>query len=401
MATLRSDNFKLAYQSLKAARARSFLTMLGIIIGVAAVVLVVCVGQGVKQQIAGQLGHFGKDVLVVQPGAAESSHALGALSGASTTLLTNRDVSTVRKVPGVRETVPLAFASGSMRGDHSVDAPSIVATSTDFPDIINHPFLFGGFFDDDSKSVVLGSAVAQKLYDSDDPLGQGLIWRGQRFIVAGVYKSFNAPPFSLEANFDNSVFVSYPTAQQLSSGSLGVYEILARAQNAAQAPQVADAVYSALVASHGGAHDVSVTQATQSSGTSDETLHLLTMLVAGAALIALIVGGVGIMDVMLVSVAERMHEIGIRKAIGATNQQIMRQFIAEAFVLSSVGAIIGVAVACAAVGVLRVYTSLQAVIVWQVLIAAPCVAIAIGVFFGSVPALKAARKDPIEALRQV
>ena len=113
----------------------------------------------------------------------------------------------------------------------------------------------------------------------------------------------------------------------------------------------------------------------------------------------MVVGGVGIMDVMLVSVTERMHEVGIRKAIGATNQQIMRQFVAEAFVLSAIGAVLGVLFSAAGVGLLRAYTSVQAVLVWQVMIVVPLIAIAIGVFFGSMPALKAARKDPIEALR--
>jgi ABC-type antimicrobial peptide transport system permease subunit len=132
---------------------------------------------------------------------------------------------------------------------------------------------------------------------------------------------------------------------------------------------------------------------------SNKTIHLLTLLIAGAALISLIVGGVGIMNVMLVSVTERMHEIGVRKAIGATNRQIMRQFMAEAFVLSAIGAVIGVAFSAAIVGLMRFYTGLEPVLVWQVMVIAPVIAVAIGLFFGSLPALKAARKDPIEALR--
>jgi len=400
MSMLHSDNFKLAYRSLRAAKARSFLTMLGIIIGVAAVVLVVCLGQGVKQQIAGQLGHFGKDVLAVQPGSESgSAGALAGLAASNTTLLTDHDVRTVQRTGGVAETVPLATTSGTVSGDHTVNDPFIVATSVDFPDIINHPFLFGGFFDADSKSVVLGSNLAQKLFNNNDPLGQGLVWRGQRFIVAGVYERFNAPPFSLEAGFDNAMFVPYTTARNLGGDGLGVYEILARADNAADTSHVVSSTYSALVAAHGGARDVTVKRAVDSNAGSNQTVHLLTLLIAGAAAIALVVGGVGIMDVMLVSVTERMHEIGIRKAVGATNQQIMRQFVAEAFVLSFIGALIGLVLAAAGVGLLRVYTGLQPIIVWQAFVIAPLVAVVIGVFFGSMPALKAARKDPIDALR--
>jgi putative ABC transport system permease protein len=403
MISWRRNNFKLAYRSLKAAKARSFLTMLGTIIGVMAVVLVICIGQGVKEQIAGQLGHYGKSVFVVQPGAAQASSAVLASLGGSSSLLTGSDLKTVQKAHGVSYAVPLSTASGSMSGDHTVASPFIVATTADFPDIIDQSMASGGFFDaeDDSKTVVLGANVAQKLFDDNAPLGQALTWRGQRFIVAGVFNDFVAPPLSLEANFNNAVFVPYSTAQKLTGSVLGIYQILAKTDSPKDTAQVVSSVNGTLVAQHGGAHDITVAPASEASAGSNQAIHLLTMLVAGAAVIALIVGGVGVMDVMLVSVTERMHEIGLRKAIGATNAQIMRQFVAEAFVLSGMGAVIGVALSCVVVGLLRAYTSLQAVLVWQALVIAPLVAIAIGLFFGSMPALKAARKDPIDALRQV
>ena len=404
MPSLRNNNFRLAWQNIRATRGRSGLTMFGIVVGVMAVVLVVCIGQGVKRQIAGQLGNYGKDVLAVEPGTKSGGSGLGmltGLNGASSSLLTAADLHTVQKTHGVAEAVPLAVTSGSMKGDHTVASPFIVATSAALPGLINHPFASGGFFDDSdsTEAVVLGSKIAGELFDNNAPLGQGLIWRGQRFLVAGVYQQFNAPPFSLEANFDEAVFMPFAAAQRVSGNALDMYEILARSNSAGDAPQVGSAVNSALVAAHGGAQDVTVTRASDSKTGSDQTIHLLTMLIAGAAIIAMVVGGVGIMDVMLVSVTERMHEVGIRKAIGATNRQIMRQFVAEAFVLSAIGAVLGVILSAAGVGLLRAYTSVQAVLVWQVMLVAPLIAIAIGVLFGSMPALKAARKDPIEALR--
>jgi putative ABC transport system permease protein len=247
--------------------------------------------------------------------------------------------------------------------------------------------------------VVLGEGASRRLFNDNSPLGQTLTWRGQHFIVSGVFSNFSAPPFSLEANFNNAVFVPYDTAQQLSGSVLGLYQIIAKSAPNANLAQTTAGIRSGLRAAHGGSNDVAVLQANDSDMASNRTIYLLTVLVGGAALMALIVGGVGIMDVMLVSVTERMHEIGLRKAIGATNRQIMRQFMAEAFVLSGIGAVIGVVIASAVVGVLRLYTSLQPVLVWQVMVAAPVVAVGIGLFFGSMPALKAARKDPIEALR--
>lgn len=401
--SIRSDNFKLAYQNLKVVKARSSLTILGIIVGVMAVILMVCIGQGIKMQISGQLGRYGKNVLTILPGSSKSGGLsnIAGFSGASSALLTESDLRTVQRTPGVAEAVPLAVASGTMTGDHTVQSPFIIATNANFPDIINQSFSAGGFFDPEggSKTIVLGASIAQKLFNDNAPLGQGLIWRGQRFLVSGVYNYFNAPPFSVEANFDNAVFVPYTTAQQMSGNSLAIYQILARSDDNQDAAQVTTAVNSALVASHGGANDVTVTRASDSDSAPDQTIRLLTVLVSGAAIIALVVGGVGIMDVMLVSVTERMHEIGLRKAIGATNRQIMRQFVAEAFVLSGVGALLGTGFAAAGVGLIRAYSSVEPVFVWQILVIAPIVAIAIGVFFGSMPALKAARKDPIEALR--
>lgn len=400
---MRNDNFKLAYQNLKVVKTRSALTILGIIVGVMAVILMVCIGQGIKAQVSGQLGRYGKNVITILPASGQSGGLsnIAGYSGASSMLLTQSDLRTVQHTAGVAEAVPLAVASGSISGDHTVQSPFIIATNANFPDIINQSFSAGGFFDPDggSKTVVLGASIAQKLFNDNAPLGQGLTWRGQRFLVSGVFNYFNAPPFSVEANFDNAVFVPYSTAQQVSGNSLAIYQILARSDNLQDASQVTTSVNSALVAQHGGAQDVMVTRASDSDSAPDQTLHLLTVLVSGAAIIALVVGGVGIMDVMLVSVTERMHEIGLRKAIGATNRQIMRQFVAEAFVLSGSGALLGVGLSAAGVGLMRVYTSVQPVMVWQIMIIAPLVAIAIGVFFGSMPALKAARKDPIEALR--
>jgi len=339
--SLSSDNFKLAYRSLRAARARSFLTMLGIIIGVAAVILVVCIGQGVKLQIAGQLGQYGKSVFVVRPGQQTGTSLLGSLAGGNSGLLTPGDLQAVQKVKGVIAAVPFGTVSGSVTGDYTVDTPFILATNSDFDTIIHQKMASGGFFNpgDDSRGVVLGVSIAHKLFTDNAPLGQALVWHGQRFVVAGVFDDFKAPPLSLEANFNDAVFIPYSTAQQLSSSVLGIYQILAKADPAVDPAQVVHEANAALVSAHSGAHDVSVVATSDANAASDQTIHLITMLVAGAAIIALIVGSVGVMDVMLVSVTERLYEIGLRKAIGATNRQIMRQFVAEAFVLSAFGGV--------------------------------------------------------------
>lgn len=397
--TLRSDNLRVARRHLRAARARSLLTVLGIIVSVAAVILAMGIGQGIRQQVAGQFAHYGKNVLSIEPASDASGGGLLASTGGA--VLTPDDLQTVQHVAGVERAVPFALVSGSMTGDRTVSSPLIVATSADFPRIVKQSFAAGGFFgsDDDGQTVVLGSRIAQKLFNDNAPLGQGLVWRGQRLLVTGVYDSFNAPPFSPEADFDNAVFIPYRTAQAVSGGALGMYQILAGISLDRNVTQVSASVKSALAASHGGAQDDSVRRATDGTVASSRTLYLLALLIGAAAVITLIVGGVGIMNVMLVSVTERMHEIGLRKAVGATSRQIMGQFVAEAFVLSVTGAFLGVVVAAGTVAVLKAYSTLQPALVWQAMVIAPLVAIVVGVFFGSLPAFKAARKDPIEALR--
>ncbi len=406
MNTWRRDNVRLAVANLKGAKTRSFLTMLGIVIGIMAVILVVCIGEGVKKQISGQIHNYGADIVSIRPGTQTSGlSAIGNIGGnglpvAASSLLTSADVATVAKTPGVVYAVPLAVASGSASGDHTVASPMVVATTAELPDAIKQPIAQGGFFDANTndKTVVLGSNIARQLFDDSVPLGQTLTYRGQDFIVTGIFSDFTAAPFSITANFNNAIFLPYSTAQTLNGGTLAVYQILAKT-DAKNVSATVLSINNRLIAAHGGSQLDSVLTADQTNAGSNEIIHSLTLLIIGVALIAFIVGGIGIMDVMLVSVTERMHEIGLRKAIGATNRQILRQFMTEALVLSTTGAVIGVVLSLAAVGLLRVYSGLQPVVVWQVLLIAPAAAVVVGVLFGTAPAFKAARKDPIEALR--
>lgn len=394
-------NIKLAIHSLGAAKGRSLLTMLGVVIGVAAVITVISIGEGVKQQIAHQSARYGNDVLVVKPNSGVTMFTGGGLSTLNRAL-SNADILTVRQNDAIQETAPLAVISGTVKADHEMNDPLIIATSSDFADIIRHKVEYGAFFDaePDAKTAVLGPGAARKLFEDNVPLGQSLTLRGQQFIVAGVFKSFDASPFSLEANFNEAIFIPYTTARTVTGSDPATYQILAKVKNGANVADVAGSVHRSLMLAHGGANDIAVDSVGAENGTPDATLRLLTMMTIGVAAIALLVGGVGIMNVMLVSVAERIQEVGLRKAIGASNRQILDQFVTEAYVLSTIGAVIGVVVSVAVIGLLRLFTSLQPVIVWQAVVITPIVAVFTGVVFGTFPAAKAARKDPIEALRQ-
>lgn len=401
MTTLRKGNIRLALQSLGSNKGRSFLTMMGIIIGVAAVIVVVSIGEGVKQQVSSQTARFGPDVLVVRASANRHTPAVGGLVVGGARSLSGADIDTVRGTTGIAQAVPLGTAIGAVQADHIVDDPLIVATTADFFGIAKHPIEYGGSFDSEpeSRTAVLGANLAQKLFDDNAPLGQSFTYRGEKFMVAGVFKRFATPPLSVEADYNEAVFMPYSSTRSILGADPETYQILAKVNPSTPVGVVAKAVEERLVVAHGGTHDTSVESVETVHSASDDTLQLLTLMTIGVAIIAFLVGGVGIMNVMLVSVTERTQEVGLRKAIGATNQQILRQFVTEALVLSAIGAIIGVVLSLIVIGLMRLYTTLQPVPVWPVVGIVPLVAIASGVLFGTFPAAKAAAKDPIEALR--
>lgn len=404
-------NLKMALVSLRTARWRNLLTMLGIIIGIVSVVTVVGIGEGVKREVADEINHFGKDLITVRPGHV-SDHAspkalenvdllfgLNTISG-----LTARDLQTVEKTQHVTLAAPLGVVPGTVQIDDKPELSNtlVLATNDDLPGALNQAVLYGSFFGKDNEQdnvAVIGRQTAERLFEESVPLGRQFTFRGQTFIVRGVFADFNATPFSPTAGFNNAIFIPHRTADRITGNSTQFYSILAKPDETKRTPVAITNLNHSLQKAHGGQRDFTVLSQDQTLTTSTNVLNLLASLIAGVAAISLLVGGVGIMNIMLVSVTERMHEIGVRKAIGATNRQILSQFVLEATVLSVAGGVIGMVVSSIIVVVLRAYTNLKPVLSWEAMAVATLVSIAIGILFGAAPALKAARKDPIEALR--
>jgi len=405
MSVFTHGHIKMAVTAVRANRWRSFLTMLGVIIGVASVITVVAISQGVKQQVSGQVNKLGKDLITVRASQVSSSGASGIDLLSSFTVLGSlpaKDYGTVATTKGVKTAVPLSIISGQIRGDNTLDNPIVIGTTSDLSGLLNQDIAYGVFFsadEDNGNIAVLGSHAAERIFNENVPLGRSFSYRGQKFIVRGIFDDFQAAPLSGEADFNDAVFIPYATSQELSGNSASLYEVLAKPTEPKRADQVAHSIEGRLLANHGGAHDFSVGLATQTQAAANTILDLLTRLIAGVAAISLLVGGIGIMNVMLVSVTERMHEVGIRKAVGATNRQILNQFIVEATVLTITGGIIGIIVAVLIDLLLRIFSDLQPAITWQIVVLAFIVSVAVGVIFGSAPAIKAARKQPIDALR--
>jgi putative ABC transport system permease protein len=405
-------DIKMALVNLRGARWRSALTMLGIVFGVVSVVTVVGIGEGVKQQIGQETNQFGNNLITVRPGRdVTSSSPFGTLQTTdllfgmnSVTGLSEQDLQTVQNAPHVSIAAPLGIVPGTVKvGNQTIKNATVIATNPDLPGALNQSMQYGNFFNDDQTQqniAVMGQDLAERMFGEFVPLGHEFNFRGQTFLLGGIFSSFNNSPLSPTATFNNAIFIPYQAADRITGTSTEMYAILAKPDNPSDINVTIRTVQKALLGTHGGQQDFSVLTPSQELSSGGQALNLLAGLITAVAAISLLLGGVGIMNVMLVSVTERTHEIGVRKAIGATNRQILKQFMLEALVLSVGGAFFGIIVALAADWLLRIYSSLKpAVSVWAILISTS-VSILVGVIFGVAPAVKAARKDPIDALRR-
>ncbi|HEX5797230.1 MAG TPA: ABC transporter permease [Candidatus Saccharimonadales bacterium] len=400
----------MAIASIRASRLRSFLTLLGVIIGVFSVVTSISLAGGVRQQVITETNKLGNDVLTIRPGQPISKNEKGIISevnllGTAYTgaVLDEKDLVTIRDNEGVIQTVPLNIVSAApLFKEKTYDQAITIGTTSGFPGMIGQDIEFGRFFDTDNEKknvAVVGARVAEKLFGENVPIGQIFSLRGKDFAVQGVFERYKTVSVSQGLDFNDAIFIPYQAAKEINNGVAQSYEILARVRHIDQIDQVEASLRESLKQSRGGQEDFTILQSGDTRAITGSVLDLVTTMVAGIAVISMLVGGIGIMDIMLVSVSERTREIGIRKAVGATNHQIRKQFILEAAVLSAWGAVIGVALSIVFNVVIRIATNLQPVIPWQVAMLSVLASVILGVIFGTAPAIKASRKDPIDALR--
>lgn len=405
-----TGNFKIAMDSMKSAKWRSFLTMLGVIIGVVSVVTIVSIGEGVKKQVSNQITHLGSDLITVLPGKPVKRDANGKVTGVNYfsifagNSLNESDLNVVAKTRGVATAVPLSFITGTPKVEkREYQSGSIFGTTDKLPDALNQKVEYGAFFEasDSSKDVaVIGPRVAEELFQETVPIGRSMQIRGHNFVVLGVFEKFDTTSLSPNADYNSAIFIPLEASKKLTNGQVAIQQILTKPTDPQQTNQTVDSLHTSLLNAHAGQDDFTILKQEDSLAIANTILNLLTGLISSIAAISLVVGGIGIMNIMLVSVTERTREIGVRKAVGATNQQIMSQFIIEAAMISVVGGFLGVILSIFANFFLRIFTDLQPVITLPIMGIAVVVSMIVGIIFGAAPAFKAARKDPIEALRQ-
>lgn len=404
------SNIKMALNSLRSTRWRSLLTMLGIIIGITSVVTTVSIGEGIKQQIGNQINRLGSDLITVRSGKAFNRDAEGNISSVNffstlaSSTLTEADLQAVKATPNVRVAVPFSLITGVPQAyGQEYQAGYVIASTEGVPEILNQKIEYGAFYgvnDANREVAVIGRRVAEQLFKENVPIGKTLTVRGQNFIVHGIFEEFPESQFYPSTDLNNAIFVPYEIGKRISGGQPQISQVLAKPTDPSATDLVSKDIRSAVLRTHAGQEDFTVLKQEENLAVANTVLSLITNLITAVAAISLLVGGIGIMNIMFVSVTERTHEIGIRKAIGATNSQILSQFLTEALMLSIVGSIIGVILSMLANYLLRIFTDLTPVITLPIIGIAVGVSVLVGVFFGTAPALKAARADPIEALRE-
>jgi putative ABC transport system permease protein len=405
------QSIRVALQGLTANKLRSALTMLGIIIGVAAVIALVAVGQGAQAAVPQRFQSLGSNLLIISPGAAFYGRA--SQGAASAQSLTNEDAAAIAQLATLVEAIAPEY---SVRGAQVVygnknTQTSVLGVPPEYLTVRNWQVAQGRFIDQQdveslAKVCALGTTVVEDLLGSNslDPVGKTVKINRQNYQVVGVMASKGQTGFT---NEDDQVFIPLSTAQVKFGGagntsleSINVQVTSAEMMNFAQAELKA-----ILRARHGlspsQADDFNIRSQVQIMEMAQQTTGTFTILLGAIAAISLVVGGIGIMNIMLVSVTERTREIGIRKAVGAKRRDILMQFLVEAVVLSGLGGIVGVLVGWGSAQLLSRLASelLSTLVTPGLVIMALGVSVAIGLFFGIYPANRAARLNPIEALR--
>ncbi len=407
MILIKGSYFKSALATIRNSKLRNFWTTLGVIIGVTSFILVVGISEGIKLQIANQINSYGKDIITIRPSSVQVSgsslDSLSLLAGINVSgSLSENDVHIIQRSKDVSQVVPESAMTADVIGTaKSYKSGLVVGTTNNFLSFFNQSLSYGSFLSSNisSNQVVVGSLAASELFNEDVPLGQTVMINNQPFIVEGILNPFPSTPLSSGSEFNRALFINYNQAESMTNNTITTYQILAKPTKPNLLNQTKNSIYSNLLQSHNGQNNFEVLDQNQSSNSSSSILKLISKLIIGVSVISLVVGGIGIMNVMLVSVTERYHEIGIRKALGATNRQVLNQFLIESTTLSTIGGLIGVIFAYFVDLIMRMFTNIEPSITWQIVLLALLASILDGIIFGSLPALKAAKKAPIDALR--
>ena len=391
-----------AFRGIIANKMRTSLTMLGIIIGVGAIIAMLSLGEGAKLQVMESMSRFGTNVLRIRPGAA----MLGHVRTGRVETLTMEDAEALRaSVPGIRQLSPVVGSSTQVKYSNKNATTLVTGTTPEFIEINKFEVAEGRFFEQTDIKLVrrvaaIGATVRKELFGEGPAVGEEVKIEGQTFTVIAVMSPKGQSTF---ADPDDQIFIPVTTSQRRVFFQDFVNDINIQVEDASLIPAVKEGIESVLRARHrlppGVESDFTIRDFTEIMRAMQETTRTFTVLLSGIAAVSLLVGGIGVMNIMLVSVTERTREIGIRMAVGARRKDILRQFLIEALTITVTGGVIGIGVGASIAALLSRFGEWQTVITFWSIALGFCFSGLVGLVFGIYPARKASLMDPIEALR--
>lgn len=404
MRILVGDYFETAIHSLRMNRMRTLLTTAGVAIGIASVTTILALAGGVTTAVDKQLEQVGGNVAIVKPGSVQPSDIARPIlpQQYNTSTLTESDVNAIKQIDERLSVAPIMTVTGSMVANgNTVENGLIVATTPELAETTDLPIDQGQFLDSNTSFsvAVIGQQLAVDLFGTENPIGRQFSLRDKTMTIIGTFKRMDNPVNYNNIDFDSAVVVNLELGKTFHEGRTQIQQINVRAVDSGVLEAAVDDIDAAILSNHG-ERDFQILTGDDVAATTNRTFQWVAAVMTAIAAISLIVGGIGIMNIMLVGVAERTREIGIRKSVGASNYTIVMQFLVESLMLSLIGGILGMvagAVLSFSIG-LGVYFS--PVFTWQLFASALAVALGVGVIFGLYPAIRAALKDPIESLRQ-
>ncbi|MFB5283400.1 ABC transporter permease [Peribacillus sp. Hz7] len=383
------EAMKMAMRSIKTSKVRSFLTMLGIIIGVASVIILVSIGQGSSQSVKDQIGSLGTNLLTV------------SVTDTDAVELTDQTVASFKELSGIEDVAPVITGRVSAKNGENSTQVSMTGTNSAYLSVRDLELSQGRFLADmdvelRQKVVVLGSDTAETLFQNQNPIDQAIQIGGTSYRVIGVLKSVGT---SMGTSGDDVIITPISTAKR-TTGSTTISTVYLKAKSEDAVERAMYQVQGTMTTTFPNQSDnYSVSNQEDLMETMSSVSDTMTLMLGGIASISLLVGGIGIMNIMLVSVSERTKEIGIRKAIGANRTSILLQFLIESVVLSCLGGLIGIGLGLGIVKLIAIFSSLTIHFSFTITLLSFLFSLCIGVIFGVFPANKASKLRPIEALR--
>ena len=395
-----------ALESLAANRMRTFLTILGVLVGIASMTIIFALSGGLGQMIVDQVDDQGGAIVVIRPKEPGINNkniisSLATSKAFTKSSITEQDVTNASKAKDVLAASPIAVFSSDLKSANETITGNILATSPDLEKIVNLKLADGQFITNTSgaNNTVISHQMAVDLFGTSQAIGQNIYIKGQPFLVVGVLeKQKNSINFS-NVDFDNVAIINFSAGKILNQDTIQIQQINVKVNSINNLASTDENIRKVVAEAHKDNDDFEVLSGDKISHPANQFIEIITMVLTLVASVSLVVGGIGIMNIMLVNVSERTREIGIRKALGANNSQIMLQFLTESMIISLTGGLFGYIAGYSFSYGLSLFLPFTPLLSWQIALIVGGISIIVGIFFGIYPAFKASKKDPIESLR--